>query len=387
MVKFGTEARSSRAVALVCSLVVALALLPGAAAAVPALADGPDAGSAPADQTVGDDLVVGPDETVSDDLTVASGDVLVRGTVEGDLTAMAGSVEVTGDVTGDVTATAGSVTVDGRVGGTVEAAAGSVDVGPDAVVEGDVEAAAGTVTVDGTVEDDVTGSDTVRLGDGASVGGDVTYGEEIERASGATVDGRISEDDSLGWQFDNAEFGLVLGDEFAGVPSLLVAVVSGFSALVVGGLLLLLFPEFTAEMVETVTTDPVRASAAGVATLIAAPAVLIATAMTLIGIPLALAGGAVFALLVWVALVYGEFLVGDRVLAAAGVHNRWAALALGVFGVQALGRVPVFGDLITLAVTLLGLGTGALALAARWRGDGGDDSVESPPPNPSPDPV
>lgn len=371
-------ARATRFVALSCALAVAVALLPGAAAAVPfansqASDASPDA--APADQTVGGDAVVGPDETVSDDLSVAAGDVVVHGTVEGDVEAAAGSVEVTGEVTGDVEAAAGSVTVEGRVGGSVDAAAGSVEVGPDATVAGDVEAAAGTVTVAGSVGGDVTGTETVRLEDGATVDGDVTYGESLDRADGATVGGTVTHDESL--QFDGVQWGVTV-DEFD-LPAPLAGVVTGLAALVAGSLLLVLFPAFTSEMVATVTADPVRAGAAGVATVVAVPAVLLAVAMTIIGLPLAFAGGAVFALLAWIALVYGEFLVGTRVLAALDVENRWAALAVGVVGVELLSAVPVFGDLLALAVALLGLGTGALVLADRWRGDG-DGSVETPPP-------
>jgi len=383
MVQSTADARSPRVVALLLSLVVALALLPGAAAAVPSPTES-GSPSHPADQTVGGDVVVGPDETVTDDLTVASGDVLVRGTVEGDVTAMAGSVEITGEVTDDVTASAGSVTIDGRVGGSVEAAAGSVDVGPDAAVDGDLRAAAGTVSVAGDVGGDVSGSETVRLEDGATVDGDVSYGETLDRADGATVGGAVVQDSGANWQFSVLGLHDLVEQEYGFVPSVLVGFVTGLVGLAVGALLLVLFPEFSAELVETVTTEPVRASAAGVATAVAVPAVLIALALTFIGIPLALAGGAIFALVAWIALVYGEYLVGARVLDAAGIDNRWAALVVGVVGVQALAQLPVFGDLVALAVGLLGLGTGALVLGSRWGGEDGDGSVETPPPDPAP---
>jgi len=379
---------ATRFVALLCALAVAAALVPGAAAAVPFANDSP--GVAPADgrladQTIGADVVVGPDETVSD-LEVVSGDVLVRGTVEGDVEAAAGSVRITGEVTDDVDAAAGSVTVEGRVGGTVEAAADSVEVGPDGVVEGDVDAAAGTVTVAGAVDGDVTGSDTVRLDEGATVGGDVAYGETLDRAEGAAVAGTVTHDESL--QMDGLQWGITLDDlddldDLAILPSPFVSLVTGLAALAVGALLLVVFPDFSGEMVETVTDQPGRSAAAGLATMIAVPVVLLAVAMTIVGLPLAFAGGAVFALAAWLALVYGEFLVGSRVLDAAGRDDRWAALVVGVVGVELLAQVPLFGDLLTFAVVLLGLGTGALTIAARRRG-GDDGSAETPPPDPSP---
>ncbi|WP_436909665.1 bactofilin family protein [Halosimplex marinum] len=389
MSRTDSPAGATRFVALVCVLALAAALAPGAAAAVPFANDAPAAG-APAggqfvDQTVGSDVVVGPDETVSD-LEVVSGDVVVRGTVEGDVEAAAGSVRVTGEVTDDVEAAAGSVTVQGRVGGTVESAAGSVEVGPDAAVGGDVEAAAGTVTVAGTVDGDVTGSETVRLEDGATVHGDVAYGESLDRADGAAVDGTVTHDESL--SFDGLQWGVTVDDlealdDLAFLPSPVVGLLTAVGALVVGALLLVVFPDFSGEMVETVTDQPGRSVAAGLATMIAVPAALVAVALTIIGLPLAFAGGAVFALAAWVALVYGEYLVGRRVLAEAGVENRWAALLVGVVGIELLAEIPVFGDLLTFGVALLGLGAGALTIAARRR-DGDDGGAETPPPDPSP---
>ncbi|ELZ20657.1 hypothetical protein C475_20378 [Halosimplex carlsbadense 2-9-1] len=383
--------RATRFVALLCALAVAAALVPGAAAAVPfanddavASATAPGTGQF-ADQTVGADVVVGPDETVSD-LEVVSGDAVVHGTVEGDVEAAAGSVRITGEVTDDVEAAAGSVTVEGRVGGSVEAAAGSVDVGSDGVVEGDVDAAAGTVTVTGTVDGGVTGSETVRLNEGATVRGDVTYGETLDRAEGATVTGTVTHDESLG--FDGLQWGITLGDlddlgDLEILPSPLVSLVTGLAALVVGALLLVVFPDFSGEMVETVTDQPGRSAVAGLATMIAVPVGLLAVALTIVGLPLAFAGGAVFALSTWLALVYGEFLVGTRVLDAADVDNRWAALVVGVVGIEVLAQIPLFGELLTFAVVLLGLGTGALTIAARRRG-GDDGSAETPPPDPAP---
>ncbi|WP_459192552.1 polymer-forming cytoskeletal protein [Halosimplex sp. J119] len=382
------EARSSRVLVLVCSLVVAFALLPGAAAATPQDAD----------------RVVGPDETVTGDLTVMTGDVLVRGTVTGDVTAVAGSVEVAdgGSVDGDVTSASGSVTVAGTVGGDATAAAGSVDVVDDGRVEGSASAGGGSVTVAegatiaedasagggdievaGTVDGDVASGQSVVLESTATVGGDVTYHETLDRAAGASVAGTVTEESNPKFQVGGAEVGLGIGETFDDVFSPLSAVYWTLLSLLVGSLLIGLFPEFSAELVETATDDPARSGAAGLAALFAVPVLLIAVMLTVVGIPLAMGGGALFGLAVWTALIYGEYLVGRFALTSAGYDSRWAALAVGVLGVEAFGLLPVVGGLVTFAVLLVGLGAGALVVAARWRGDG-DDGVETPPPDPSP---
>lgn len=389
MVQFTAEGRSARAVALVFSLVVALALLPGATAAAPSNAD----------------RVVGPDETVTGDLTAMTGDIVVRGTVGGDVTAVSGSVEVAdgGAVGGDVTAAAGSVTVAGTVDGDATAAAGSVDVTGDglvsgsasagggsvsvaegATVEGDANAGGGDVEVAGTVGRDAASGGSVVLAETGSVGGDVTYRESLDRADGAVVDGEVTHESDSGWHVGVTGFDGALEDELTVLPSPFVGLATGLAALVAGALLLVLFPAFSTEVVETATGDPLRSGAAGLAALVAVPVVLVAVALTVIGLPVAFAGGALFGLSAWLALVYGEYVVGTRALAAVDVDHRWAALAVGVVAVEALSRVPVLGDLVTFAVALLGLGAGALALAARRRGDR-DEGSETPPPDVAPD--
>ncbi|MFB6151425.1 MAG: polymer-forming cytoskeletal protein [Haloarculaceae archaeon] len=388
--------RSKRAVALVLALVVALALLPGAAAAGPSNSD----------------VVVGPDETVSGDLTATTGDVVVHGTVEGDVTAAAGSVAVTGEVDGSVSAAAGSVTVGGRVGGDASAAAGSVDirsgatVGGDAsagagsvtvaegaTVRGDVNAGAGTADVAGTVEGDVNGGERVVLASTATVRGDVTYHDSFDRAPGATVGGTVTHEpdtDLFGPTVELDGLDGLDGLDEVGLHLVPGVVPDGFHAaywaaiaLLVGAVLLLAFPEFSADLATRASDDPLRAGAVGFVALFGVPLVLVVCALTVVGIPVALAGGALFGLAAWAGLVYGEYLVGRQVVGALGESNRWAGLAVGVVGVEAVSLVPLLGGFVTFAVLLVGLGAGALVVADRWRD--GDEPDEPPAPEPAPE--
>lgn len=356
----------ARIVAFACSLVVALALLPGAAAA---------------SDRVGDGVVVGGNETVSDDLSVASGDVVVRGTVEGDLSALAGSVRVTGEVTEDVSATAGAVTINGTVGEDVSAAGERVAVGPDGRVDEGVDAGADRVVVEGAVGDDVRTGGDVRLGSDAAVGGDVVYGDDLDRAAGSTVDGEVRHRSSgweIGWTdhpFDGSPVPGPLASGWSAVYWTLVALVGG-------GVLLLVAPEFSEELVARATEEPLRSAAAGVGTLGGVPVLLIVFLLTIVGIPVALAGGVLFAVAIWLGLLWGEYLAGRTALRAVDVSNRWASLALGIVGVEALSRLPRIGGFLKFVVLLLGLGAGAFVVFERRRdgdGDQGDADGEGRP--------
>ena len=398
-----------RAILLATALVVALAALPGAAAAMsvpstetPAAA-GLSASPVAADTSDAVETTIGPNETVNEDVTAMTGDVVVRGTVNGDVTSVSGSVRVTGTVTGDVSAAAGSVTVGpgtitgdvssgggsvelaagATIGDDVSAGAGSVVVPAGATVEGDVAAGGGDAEVNGTVEGDVASGQSVVLGSSAVVEGDVTYRESFDRADGARVDGTITER-SENWQPSGPEIQVEPGVPVVSfvpgfVPSGLVPVYWTVIALFIGAALLGLFPRFSSEVATRASEDPIRSVATGIVALVAVPLALVTFLLTVVGIPVALAGGAVFALSLWASLVYGEYLVGRQVLGAAGWPNRWAALVLGVVGIEVISLVPLLGGLLKLAVLVVGLGALALAAADRWRDrSGGDDHEPEP---------
>ncbi|WP_436907328.1 bactofilin family protein [Halosimplex marinum] len=324
-------------------LVVVLSVLPGVAAAA---------------SRTGGTVVVGAGETVDEDLQAFGGTVVVRGTVDGDLQAFGGSVVVEGAVTGDVDATAGSVQILGSVGGDVTAAGGAVDVGEGAQIGGTLEAGAGSIAVDGTVEGDARlGADSIRLGEDARIDGDLIYDGDLVRADGAVVDGTVTQDD-----------GLSVGTEpdFT-IPGVVFTVYGVFVALLVGAILLLVFPGTAAEVADRATGDPLRTGGIGLLATIGVPIVIGVVAVTIVGIPLAIAGTLAFGLLAWLGTVYGRFVLGTWLLSLADVENRWAALVVGVVTVALLRLVPVVGALTRLVVFLLGFGALVAVLADAYR--------------------
>lgn len=111
--------------------------------------------------------MTGPDSALP---TYVGRDAVVEGRI-----VIAGELVVAGQVRGAVTCT------DARVATRVHVARG-------AVVEGDVQAT--VVAVEGRVTGHVLGTESVRLGPGAEVGGDVSYAR-LDMAMDARVDGRL----------------------------------------------------------------------------------------------------------------------------------------------------------------------------------------------------
>ena len=311
-------------------------------------------GVAAAQETrTGGTIIVAEGETVEDDLTVMGGTIVVDGTVEGDLSAFGGNVVVgeTGTVTGNVDGASGNVRIEGNVGGTVNVAAGNLFVGPDAVIDGDLNAGAGSIDLAGTIGGGVeVGTETLVLRETAVIEGDLRYGAEEFVDEGGTVEGEVVQTDQ---RFDPVPT----------PPGWLLTVYGFFVNLLLGAVLLLVFPATSNEIATQARSEPIYAGAIGLLVLVAVPILLVLLVLTLIGIPLAVVGAILFALLLWIASIYGRFAVGSWLLSYTEIDNRWLALLVGLLAVGLVELVPFLGGLLTFLVLLLGLG--ALALVTR----------------------
>lgn len=335
-----------RAVAVVVVVALVLSVFPGVAAA---------------ETRMGGSVIVAEGQTV-DGLSVVAGSVVVRGTVDGNLEGVAGSVviESSGTVTGDVSASAGNVHIAGEVQGTVQSGSGSIYLAETGRIGGSLEGGAGSVRIDGEIGGDARiGTDTLTLGESGSVGGDLRYGEDTEFVDeGGSVAGAIAVDSALGGGFD--------------LPSPPAWLFSGYIMavnLALGAMLLLAVPGFSERVGERVGDDPLRSAGVGLAALVGIPVALVVMAITIIGIPLSIAGAILFGLLAWVALLYGRIAIGTWALAQVDVENRWLALVVGIVGLGVVGQIPIFGGLVDLVTFLLGLGAIALVAVALRRGD------------------
>ncbi|WP_049924237.1 bactofilin family protein [Halopiger djelfimassiliensis] len=312
---------------------------------------------AQSDSRSGGTVIVEEDETV-DELQTFAGTVIVEGTVTGDVEAVAGDVRIEGEVGGDLQAAAGSVTIAGTVDGNVEAATGGLEITDDGTVGGTLEAGAGSVTVDGTVERDaVISAETIRLGDDAAIEGDLRYNGALEGNTDA-VAGEIQQDSSVG---------VDIAPTLQPIASWLFALYVLALNLVLGAILLALFPRFSDRVADGVANAPGRSGLVGLGVLVGVPILLTAIAITVVGIPFSLVGWFGFALLIWVGIVYGRYAVAAWLLSLVGLESRWFALVIGLVGGAALAQVPYAGGLVNFVIFLLGLGALARGLYGHRR--------------------
>lgn len=308
-------------------------------------------------------------------LEVVAGTVVIDGTVDGDVQGVAGSIVVSGTVTGNVEAAAGSVTIRGTVEGNVESAGGSVSLLEGGRVGGSLEAGAGTLTLSGVVDGDVrAGVERLTVEETATIGGDLVYdATTAEISSGATVGGEVRQVDSL-----DVGVGLPLvGDvPFGAVFATWTFALFGFVLnLAVGALLLVAGPRFARRVVATGESTPLRSGVAGLLVFVGVPVILVVLLLTLVGIPLAVAGLFAYLLVLWVAYVYGALVAGTWLASLADVDSLWAGLVVGLL-VAAVLSVVSLGGVVSFVYLLLGLGALALSALAVRRGEGGGEDVE-----------
>lgn len=332
-----------RGLALALAALLVLALVPAPVAA---------------DETrTGGTVVVEANETVADDLTAFAGSVVIRGTVEGDVSAFAGNVFVDGEVDGDLDAFAGNVRINGTVTGNVSAAGGNVLLAESGRVGGQLDAAGGSAVIQGEVGDDARiAAGSITVGPRASIGGDLEYDGTLDLADGASVSGQVRQSDDLDVGITNPMVPGWIGWAYGLVVNLLL-----------GAVLLVVFPRFSEDLAARAVDDPLRSGGIGLLLFVGVPILLVLFAITLVGIPLALLGALVYALALWLGLVYGSFSVGAWLVALADAGSRWLALVVGVLAVSLVARIPAVGGVFRFAVLLFGLGALALAVLRRYR--------------------
>jgi cytoskeletal protein CcmA (bactofilin family) len=281
-------------------------------------------------------LGAGSASAATDHVVITGGVVVPPGQTAGDVIVLDGTVRIAGHVTGDVVSVAGPVRVSGRVDG-----------------------------------DLIAVSDRAFLGSAARVGGDLRYGDESPvLARGARVDGKVSNeewDDSLnGWGW---------------VSVLAWWVAVSVSTLLVGVLLVWLAPGALYAAERAVQERLGAAVGWGVLIAIGVPVLAIVALVTLVGIPFGIAVLLAAIPVLLVAYATAAWIVGRRVLRNRSA-SRWAALFAGWGILRLVALIPIAGELVGLAATVVGLGALAVAL---WRARRTSSVIEETrPPAPGP---
>ncbi|HTN24206.1 MAG TPA: polymer-forming cytoskeletal protein [Solirubrobacteraceae bacterium] len=251
----------------------------------------------------------------TNDRVVVVGDVLVdRGQTAGDVLVADGDVTVRGTVDGDLVVADGDVTIRGKVTGDVVTLAGTAILGRRAQVEGDV----------------VYADKKPQIASGSKVGGEVRKIDAGDIGTGLTI-------------------------------AIWIAIT--VSTLVLGLLLLLLFPKATDAIGRTFKAKTGMTALVGVLAFILLPVIGVGLLLTLVGIPLGVGLLLICLPLYGLGYTVSAFAIGRLILAKS---PRIPAFLLGLVLLRGLAIVPYAGELVGIVATVLGLGAVVLtALRSR----------------------
>ncbi|ACL16591.1 hypothetical protein [Methanosphaerula palustris] len=278
-----------------------------------------------------------------DSLVVAGGMIQVNAPVKGDLIAAGGKVSINANVGGKVIAAGGSVVMNGSVGTNLIAAGGKVNVMNATTVSRDALLSGGSVTNAGNI------NGTLRVGSSnfqntGTAGSMVIDSPQDHKEANQTGD-RSKDHGNWSW--------------ISAVLALLMAL--GF--LIIGLVLIVLFPGAATAVGGSVLNHPVRTLIFGIGGLIGGGIICLLLLISIVGIPLAL----LVALLIMAtttlsglvtSLALGKFL-GDVLKMTA---SPLILFIIGFVLLNLLQLIPILGGIIWLIALLLG--TGAIFSAA-----------------------
>ncbi|MDH4088004.1 MAG: polymer-forming cytoskeletal protein [Nitrospira sp.] len=326
--------------------------------------------------------------TVHGDVYAAGAEVLVDGVVDGDLIVAGGEVRVSGEVTQNVRIAGGMVTLSGKIhrnatiaGGDVHLAdsshlKGSAVIGAGNLllggsIDGNVRIGAGNVTLSNKVDGDlVVVAAAIRLTSKASVGRNVRYWSDDEPSidEGAVILGTVTKRE-IPDAFNK-------GEEFrrglAGMK-LVAAMVSFASTLLLGLLLLRIYPVFTPKVASMIQERPWAVLGAGGVLSFGIPLLILLCMVSVLGIPIGLMLAAMYVVTLYLGRVFVVLWLGQRLLRlVSGSSSAAWAFVTGLVTYFILSLVPFVGGLITMATIATGLGAILMTkkeLVVRLRGD------------------
>lgn len=313
--------------------------------------------------------------SVAGDLSALGGSIITTAPIAGDELLLAGSIGSRASVLGDVRAAGGSINVEGPVAGDLVALGYSVR--DASYTLGDTFIVAVNTVISNGAGGPVTiyGNNISLIGDFARDVTIVATGH-ITVAASTTIRGKlvyeapdtatISSSAAIigGIEYTSASY---LPD--AGTSRVLSLVSIGFflfarilGALILAGLLAGLFPRLAEILTERASIDRLRdillTMLLGFAILVASPVLILLLAFTFVGIGLAILLFILYALLVFMALLYAGILLGS--LAARRFMKReeilWRDGMFGMLALSLIALVPFVGLFAVFFVTIFTAG-------------------------------
>lgn len=333
----------------------------------------------------GNNVKIDSDKPLRDDLYISGGNIEVNDTINGDLIIFGGSIIVNGDVKGDLILLGGQIDINGLVDGTARIAGGDIFI--KGTIKKDLMIASGNLTlneksrigrdivlgvgrsrISGSVGRRIIGGSSDMVIDGSVNGDVVVTTNELKIGRGAVIDGdlkytsenkaSISSSADIGGEVHSRRPPVgrrTVNRQVAGVLNFLVSIVW---LMVLGTVMLALFPSYAYRVNENLEDFPWKSLIWGILALILTPIIAGLLVITIIGFPLALILFFIYLFGIYISKIYFGHFLGKRILGrirGTGSHWFWSLL-LGIMIILILAKIPILGPIIRVVVVIFGLG-------------------------------
>jgi len=307
---------------------------------------------------------------VSSDVIAAGGNVIITGAVGGDVIAAGGNVRIIGPVAGNIRALGGNVEIVGTVAKNVTVGAGTLIIAESARIAGHVTVGAGSLEVRGKIGGELLAASGVVI-----LAGEVTGPVKLFLDKSGSLDVRETAKTSNSFAYYGGEsVNIVNGAQLAqppvqhtlptrGVKSVWWwhLLVSLFSALALGMVLVSLIPQKIEEVMSEALANPWRALGWGVLWAVTVPIISVGLLITVIGWPLTVLLLTIYIFGLIVAPVLAGATFGWYLKSRAGEgwfskQSLMLVVLLGIVIYRLVLSVPIIGGLLSLLGTLLAWG-------------------------------
>ncbi len=301
----------------------------------------------------------------------------------GDLHAAGSRVSIKGKVAGKARLAGANLKIDAEIGELFNAAAASIEITENAKLPADTSIVGALIEFHGAANDNLglyadevvfsgqaAGAVTiegrnVQLGDTARIEGNLTIrsSDEAIISPNATVIGEITQTG-----LEDSEFFKEHKDESDGRGFFLILSTSIFLL----GLVLIVFARgFVEQGITVLRTQPGRSILLGLAVILGIPLFVIATMVTIIGIPIGVATLLLLPFLFILGFTTTTLGVSDWLLnrnnESKMTGQRLLLLAAGVVLFVIIGFIPLIGGLLIFLALLFGLGATSVAIGQRLK--------------------
>lgn len=316
--------------------------------------------------------------TINGDAYIAGNQVLINGVINGDLIAAGNSLTIGGVISQDVRVGGRQVTVTGMVGGNLTAGAQEINLTPTSQLKGSMVMGGQTILIQtpgqksitlagntATITAPVTGNVDAyvryfQLNGRAKIGGNLTYlsTTQTEISPTATISGTTTRrSPPPGFRPEDQREATSQLKRFLGGLVAFSTLVNGISKLAIGLLFLAVAPWVFNQTTQTITKRPGAAFLSGLLIFIVVPLVLGLLLLTIIGIPLAFIGMALYGILLYLASLPVSYWIGNQLAQTFGWQLTPALrFMLGLILVMIVGLIPLIGWLTKLIILIVGLG-------------------------------